>query len=122
VSIWDEVEKLVQEGQQPRITLAPQAEVRPPKKAPHRPRFRDPENPFAHYKTPKLGYSRPRCLICKTPLKVSDVEVCRDLCREKAIAYFSMKLASLTGRRVSVEITPAAAKYLRDAGIVEGAA
>lgn len=114
--IWDAVEKLLQEGKSPRVTIAPSAEQKPPRRGPGRPRFRDPENPFQHYATPRKGYAHPRCLQCRKKLRKKQIEVCSDACREKAEAWLTKKMARLRGESgVRIPITSAAAKYLRAA-------
>ncbi len=118
--IWDAVEKLLANGQAPKLTLAPGQEIKRVPKDVGRPRFRDLNNPYAHYKTPTRGYTAPKCLVCRKRLRVDDVEVCGDICRMKALSYFSGKLAALKGR-MRVQLTESAAKHLVDQGIARSA-
>lgn len=118
--VWEAVEKIVRNGQVPKLTLSETHEVKPRKRVVGRPRHRDPSNPYAHYKTPRQGYGRPLCLVCKKKLRVCDVEVCSEDCHMSAVKWLSGKLATIRGH-VRVPITAAAAQHMRDAHLVREA-
>lgn len=112
MTIWEKAAELIRAGKQVKITLPISAEVRRLSAPIGSPRVRDLRNPCMHYATPVRGATRPRCMTCHTRLKKDDVEVCSPLCRERAIAYMTAKLARLRGTAVSIPLTRAAAQSL----------
>jgi hypothetical protein len=93
--VWEQVEALLQEGKGVQLSVSPGAELKPVPRG--KPRFRDPLNPYAHYKTPRRGYAHPKCLVCKKELRKDDVEVCSEACRAHAEEWLEWKLAHLRG-------------------------
>jgi hypothetical protein len=96
-SIWDQVAKILKSGNVVSIAVPDSAEVIiGSRTVKGRPSIRDMNNPYLHYKTSKKGRPRPRCIVCKKPLHVNDVEVCSDACRERAEDWLRSKLSNIT--------------------------
>jgi hypothetical protein len=96
-SIWDQVDRILKTGNVVSISVPSSSEVViGSRTVKGRPAIRDMNNPYSHYKTSKRGRSRPRCIVCKKPLRVNDVEVCSDDCRERAEEWLKSKLFNIT--------------------------
>lgn len=112
--LWTELEEAVRSGHEVTLRIEQGAEVKPNRRLRGRPATRDPENPYLHYRTPKEGYSAPRCLQCQNKLKVNDVEVCSESCRVAAVSTLQYKLARLTNSTVQIPLTRFAASRLEE--------
>ena len=55
-------------------------------------------------------------MVCKKKLRKDDVEVCSDLCKDRAIQWLQAKLTRLTNQNVRVPLTRGAVDALKEVG------
>lgn len=103
--IWDEVRRVIEDGQIPLIKLPREAEIRPMKYSRGRPRIRPyngdklvQERAFEHYAgSTTQPNRRPRCKArgCRNMLRRDDLLVCSEWCRSAVIKEARAMLLAL---------------------------
>jgi len=115
MSVWDQIADVLNSGKAVSISVPLSSERTIKSRLTRgRPCVRDMENPYMHYRTSKKGRSRPRCIVCKKLLKINDVEVCSEVCREQAEEWLKSKLSSIKNSGIEIPITKNTAKHIME--------
>ncbi len=98
-SLPDLINQVLRAQRRPVVDVFPGMQVVTPTRRPGRPCTRDPQRPFAHYRSVR-GKGRPRCLSrgCQKRLHVSQLGACSDRCADAVVneALYMLRAVGVT--------------------------